>query len=64
MFLADRKLFIHSVELEWSYTIDFVSSVDDKMLKLLRFIKVYPQKWSTDLPGYRIGIPIDKAHRK
>ena len=22
------------------------------------------QKWSTDLPGYRIGIPIDKAHRK
>ena len=24
----------------------------------------HPQKWSTDLPGYRIGIPIDKAHRK
>ena len=25
---------------------------------------LHPQKWSTDLPGYRIGIPIDKAHRK
>ena len=24
----------------------------------------HPQKWSTDLPGYRIGIPIGIALRK
>ena len=27
-------------------------------------LDIHPQKWSTDLPGYRIGIPISIALRK